>query len=198
MNPQLIYASYDPRAITWAHHAIYHGTAVNDAWTQFTADINQAFPTPDGPRGLALINNRIAGLRLATPGERIIGWDYAPGIDALVPNNSAEGRPWQKRFDTLPANEPPAQLSAVGMTDRATVTYPHGSVAVHFPHVYVPNEGGIVFALWAVREIKNAIDAQLNQLGTDTGIRWHEVPRSVWYARVEAEEAAAEAAADAG
>jgi hypothetical protein len=189
---QLIYFTHDPRAFIWAEHAAGHATDVQEAWNTFVAEAAAAFPTPDGqPRGVAAVNNAIVGLRRASEQETILGWDYAPAIDAFVPDNSAVGHPWQKRIDALPAAEAPAPLHEVGMADNVVVQHDATNAVVYVPDVSIDADERITFALWPDRQVKPALDEAVNELGTATGVRWHEMPRSTWYARVEAAEAAA-------
>lgn len=187
---QLIYFTHDPRALIWGEHAAGHAADVQEAWNTFVAEAAAAFPTPDGqPRGVAAVNNAIVGLRRTTAEEEIIGWDYAPAIDALVPDNSPAGHPWQKRIDALPAAEAPAPLHDVGMADNAVVQHDAAKAVVYVPEVHVDADERITFALWPDRTVKPALDELLSRLSTATGVRWYEMPRSTWYARIEAAEA---------
>lgn len=193
MNPQLIYVSTDPRAIAWAELAAAHNRDVTETWNQFVTDVTVLFPVEHGTRGVAVVDRSIIGLRRAYDGEDILGWDWAPGVEALVPNNSDEGRPWQKRIDALPVDGDVPAVSTIGMVEKAVLQQPDGTATVFQGTIAVGTEGGIAFALWPVREIKDAMDAKIQQLFLATGVRWTEMPRSAWYTRVEASEAEATA-----
>jgi len=195
MNAQLIYASHDPRAIRWAEEAIAQNDLVNTAWNEFIAVGDAAYPVLDGHRSFAIINGILAGLRRAFDSEELPGWEWAPGIDALVPDNSAEGRPWQKRIDALPARSVEEPLSSVGMVEQTVVTLEDGTATVFTGEVVLAAEGGTVFALWPVHEIKTAMNESLAELHRATGVRWFEMRRSTWYARLEADDAASGAGA---
>ncbi|MGW8431421.1 hypothetical protein ACWGJ9_09865 [Curtobacterium citreum] len=189
---QLIYFTHDPRAYTWAEHAAGHGRDVQEAWNTFAAEASTTFPAHDGqPRGIAAVNNSIVGLRRTFDDEQIPGWDYAPAIDAFVPDNSLAGRPWQKRIDALPTAEAPAPLHEVGMADNAVIQHDGANAVMFAPDVHIDADERITFALWPNRVVKPALDELLERLHTATGVRWHEMPRSTWYARIEAAEAAA-------
>ncbi|WIE81060.1 hypothetical protein [Curtobacterium sp. MCSS17_016] len=191
---QLIYFTHDPRALTWAEHAAGHAADVQEAWNTFVAEAAAAFPAADGqPRGVAAVSNAIVGLRRSTADEHIVGWDYAPAIDALVPDNSPAGHPWQKRIDALPVAEPPTPLHDVGMADNVIVQHDDANAVIYVPDVHIDTDERITFALWPDRGVKTALDELIERLSTATGVRWHEMPRSTWYARVEAAEARAAA-----
>ncbi len=186
---QLIYFTHDPRALIWAEHTAGHAEDVQEAWNIFVAEAAAAFPTADGqPRGVAAVDNAIVGLRRAAEDEQIVGWDYAPAIDAFVPDNSPAGHPWQKRIDALPVAEPPAPLHEVGMADNVVLQQDGVNAVMFVPDVQADTDERITFVFWPDRRVKDALDEHLEVLHNATGVRWHEMPRSTWYARVEAAE----------
>jgi hypothetical protein len=203
----LIYASYAPEVSDWVETRTAQVEADRQAIAAFEERIHLAFSDIDGrPRHLRATLGLITGVEAASPFEQTPdGWYFNEGAQSHVPDlDTAAGRAWQNDFDDLPAvgAADGTEDERIGMPGKVLLFAEDGTVVGEItPQFHVGVEGGVTFVTWPAREIKPVIDARIDELGTGY---WIEMPRSVWYARVEYfealeadEAAAAEEAAEA-
>lgn len=185
---QLIYKTETEEAVRLVTEFRDGQLAARTAWDEFSRNLSAAYPVhQDGPlRRLAIVLGLVVGFYAAFPGEQPPnGWAVSPQLGCFIPDvATSTGKRYQQRLDDLPGMPTSFNLDDIGMPHLVEIAFPDGSQTATTPTMTLADEGGIVFILWEVREAKPAIDAAIKMM--DRGTVWVEVPRSVWYARLEA------------
>lgn len=188
MNPQLIYKTVDPGAIAWFATLLTEQATLNTEWQALIRDLTDEFGFVNGePRALIVQEGLVGGFMAAEGEAAAAGWTFDPAWGGLIPDVRSElGRQWQSRIDDLPAQglHDTIDLGMPSMVEVAQDGRPQGVI---ISTLHAPVEGGELYVLWPDRNIKPLID---EVVAASSDIVWTEVPRSVWYARVERLEAA--------
>lgn len=184
---QLIYASAAPHVLFWANNFQARVDVVKSAWNAFR-DAAPAMGVGSGPRELQIIYNLVVGYHKASEDERPPhGWMYAPNWSGFIPDQSVDaGREYQRQIDDLPAWEDEPDLTDIGIPKNVILNFNNGTRVVISPVIVLADEGDYLFCTWPMREVKPVVDSIVS-VNPQNG--WHEMPRSVWYARIEAREA---------
>jgi hypothetical protein len=188
MNVQLIYKTERPESVRWFHTLVDAQAILETEWNRVSTDLGAAFRTPNGsPRELRVRAGLVGGF-LPEAGERAPdGWVFDNAWGGFIPDVSTDnGLFWQTRFDDLPGHEGHDSIE-IGMPSTIQVTQEGTELASITSTMHLPEDNMSVYALWTDREVKPVIDKVLET--NDGG--WAEVPRSVWFAMLEAYEAAA-------
>ena len=92
------------------------------------------------------------------------------------------GIAWQQIIDELPVNET-FDSADIGVPPQVVVTIPGFHTFATVGSLVLSTDESTVFNLWADRNVKPYTDFAFAQNGH---LRWEEMPRSDWYAYVEA------------
>lgn len=185
MNAQLIYATEDARALAWAKDSTAAGEKVRRELDLFDARVQAAYPTEEGqPRPLAYFDGLVVGIARLDAEPTPDGWSIHDEWGVFVPDpETIAGAPWQAAIDQLPSTDW-FHPEEIGIPANVSMNLGGMTSWMDAMHLVTSRDGTRLFSLWHDRDIKPWLDG----IFTTNPMGWKEIPRSQWYALLEAAE----------
>lgn len=197
---ELIYKTSSPAALAWISDFSLRDQAARDVAMAFKARINEAIPPWPGEstRELVTLRDHIVGVSYSYEegrsrhwGDKInlpTGWRVKREWDrVLVPNKSTkEGKAWQAEMDALPWLDILKDMHEHLGTPSVLMT--DGRMFTPGTSVDRDEDGNVttIYSTWGSGRCADEFFKEIERAKKDADVTWEEVPRSQWYARLEA------------
>lgn len=201
MSAELIYRTSSPAALAWRLAYTERWVECKVAWDAFEFDVEAALGIPEGEqhRSLYMVDGQIVGIVRTSDewadrrnyGTRFPGWKEHQRWPILTPKlNTKAGKEWQAKLAALPVLSLRTEARQIGVPDYILTDGRMFSGGFDYDE---DDEHGTtaIYQVWGSGECERAC---LAEQAKHPEIEWVEVPRSAWYARLEALEAQKEPA----
>lgn len=198
MSAELIYRTDSAAAVAWRLDYSRKWLDAKEHWDRFELDVELEFGIPEGEkhRSLYMVEGKVVGIVRSTDewsdrrnySTRFPGWREHQRWPILVPKlNTKVGKEWQAKLDALPVLSARHEARAIGIPDYVLTDGRMFSAGIDYDE---DPDGKVVavYQSWGSGQCEAAV---LAEQAKHPEVVWTEVPRSQWYARLEAKEQAA-------